>query len=443
MVAWRVLGSLGVLLAGVTLARAQKVTLAEPLEKGDCLAVRLEMKLAGQLRIAKGGTTVPLPLQAEARHAYPERVLELGKDGTPAKVARLYETARADFQVNGGSAAHTLRPQRRLVVAQRHQDRGLAYCPTGPLTREEADLVGKHFDTLALPGLLPGKDLAAGETWKVSTPVVQALCGFDGVTGHTLQGKLETVTDREATFSVAGTATGIELGALVKVEVRAAGRFDRASQRITRLEWTQKDEREQGPASPASTVEATTRVERRAVALPEGLSDVALISVPGGLEVPEGLAHLSYRDPQGKYALRYERGWHVTARSEEHLVMRLMDRGTFVAQVTVTPWTDAAPGKHLSPADFREAMDQTFGWRPEKELQAGEVPAGDGRWTYRLSYLGHLDGVEVMQHFYLLAAPSGRQVVVAFTLTPKQAEKLAGRDLVLVAGLEVLPPARR
>ena len=132
-------------------------------------------------------------------------------------------------------------------------------------------------------------------------------------TEHTLEGKLEAVTDNEATFSVTGKAAGIELGALVKVEVRAKGTFDRASQRITRLEWTQKDERDQGPASPASTVEATTRVERKAIPQPEGLSDVALVSVPGGLEVPETLAHLSYRDPQGKYALTYERGWHVTA----------------------------------------------------------------------------------------------------------------------------------
>ena len=61
----------------------------------------------------------------------------------------------------------------------------------------------------------------------------------------------------------------------------------------------------------------------------------------------------------------------------------------------------------------------------------------DGRWVYRLSALGQLDGVPVLQNFYLVASPSGEQAVVAFSLNPKQADKLGARDLSFVGSLEV------
>ena len=67
-------------------------------------------------------------------------------------------------------------------------------------------------------------------------------------------------------------------------------------------------------------------------------------------------------------------------------------------------------------------------------------------WKYHLAAhgdaggaQGQLDGVAVVQNFYLVAAPGGEQVVVAVTMTPKQADKLGARDLTLVGSLELTP----
>jgi hypothetical protein len=119
-----------------------------------------------------------------------------------------------------------------------------------------------------------------------------------------------------------------------------------------------------------------------------------------------------------------------------------MERGDFVAQATLSPWTKAEKGKHLTPQEFRQAMNETPGWDPQQELQAGEVPAEGGRWVYRISALGELDGAKVMQNFYLIAGPEGEQVVVVFTMTPKQADRLGTRDLSLVANLD-FPTSRK
>ena len=447
MSAWRVL-IVAAVLAGLyqTEAKArdpQTYPLAEAVQPGDCFRVRLDMSLDGEMTVQRGDKPAKLPLKAAAAHEYPERVLSVGKDGVPDKAARVYETARATITVARDSSERTLRDDRRLIVAQRHKDQPLVYSPAGALTRAELDLTSDHFDTLAVVGLLPGKAVAVGDTWKIPTGVAQALCNFEGVTEQTLSGKLDEVKDGVAQFTVSGTSSGVDQGSLVKLEITAKGRFDLKAKRLTALDWTQKDQRDAGPVSPATAVTTTVALKRTPIERPEKLSDVALVSVPDGFAPPAPLTHLELRDGKGRYELLHPREWQMVSATENHQVLRLMDRGDFVAQATITPWTAAEKGQHLSPDAFKEAMYGSPGFELTKELQADEVPSEQkGRWVYRLSALGELDGVEVLQNCYLIAAPGGEQVVVTFTLTPKQADKLGARDLSFVGGLEV-PAAKK
>jgi hypothetical protein len=424
-------------LAAVPAAGAQTAHLAETSKAGDCSRYRLDMKLAGELKIQAEGRPTTLKLTATANHAFPERVLAVGAGGLPVKVARSYESARAVVVVGKDRSERVLRPKRRLFVAQHDKDAALVYSPAGALYRSELELTSEHFNTLFLAGLLPGKAVKVGDTWPIASPVAQALCSYEGLTEQKLMGKLEGVAGDVATFSVRGTAAGVELGALVKTKVEASGRFDTKKGRIVALEWKQGDERDQGPASPASSTQVTVNVARAPIAQPASLSDVALISVPAGMKPPGGMTHVEYRDAKGRFALLHGREWVLVSETAEHAVLRLMERGEFVAQLTVTPWTKAKKGEHLKPEAFKAAMNSASGWRPERELQASEVPSGDRRWIYRLSAQGQLDGVEVLQNFYLVAGPDGEQVVLTFTMAPKQADKLGARDLSVAASVEV------
>jgi hypothetical protein len=435
MFARRVFVAAAILLAAASAASCQTYLLTETVQAGDCFHVALDMKLAGDIHVLKGDAATKLKVTATGSHEYPERVLAVG-DGIAQKTARVYETAKAVVTVNGDATERTLRPERRLVVAQRDKEQLLIYSSGGAFTQEELELVHDHFDTLALSGLLPGKAVAVGDTWKIRNGVAEAVCNFEGVTEQTLTGKLESVKDDIAVFSISGTSNGIDQGAMVKMVVKAEGKFDLKSKRLTALEWKQNDEREQGPVSPASTVEATTTVVRKVIDQPVSLSDVALVSVPSEAP-PAPLVQLDCHDAKGRFSFLYNRDWQITSQTNDHVILRLMDNGDFVAQATVTPWSPAEKGMHLTPEAFREAMDNTPGWSPEKELQAGEAPAPEGRWIYRISMAGKMDDIAVLQNFYLVAAPDGEQVIVAVTLTPKEAEKLGARDLALVGGIEL------
>ena len=438
MKAWGVLGTVAVWVVAASVGQSQTVSLAETAKAGDCLRVQLDMKLAGDMRIQRDGKVVQLGEEATATHQFAERVLAVNKAGAVDKTARVYDVAKAVITVNKESSERTLRADRKLLVVQRVKDQTLVFSPAAALSRPELDLTGGHFDTLAVTGLLPENAVAGGDTWKISSAVAQAVCGFEGLTEHTLTGKLTAVKDDVATFTITGPANGIDVGAQVKLTIDATGTFDLKMKRLTALEWNQKDEREAGPVSPATNLQTKTVVKRTAIEQPESLSDVALVSVSGEEKPPAVQLQLEVLEAKNRFTLFHAREWNLVSQTEDHTVLRLMDRGDFLAQVTITPWKAAPAGKHLAIDDFKAAMNMTPGWEVEKELQEAEVPT-DGKWAYRYSVLGQLDGVAVMQNFYLLAAPGGEQVVLVFTLSPKQAEKLGARDLSLVAGLEISP----
>jgi hypothetical protein len=437
---WRnlaVLVALGLFTSGVP---AQRCKLHEPLAAGDCFRVELSLELTGEMHFKRGDKKKTVPLEASATHHFNERVLSVDKSGQAEKSARVYETAKAKIHVDKHLTEKSLRSERKLQVAQWQNDQLTVYSPAGALFQGELELCSEHFDTLHVAGLLAGKEVAVGDTWKLANSVAQALCHFDGLIEHSLTGKLEQVKDGQAHLSYKGTANGIEAGAMIKLSVEATAEYDLDSKRLTKVVWKQKDEREQGPASPASTVEVTTTLVRTAIKQPDCLSDTALISVPHGMTIPDQHLQLDYHHPKEVYNLLYTRDWQIVSETEEHLVMRLLDRGDFVAQVTLTPWTRALPGKTLTPAQFAEAADRTPGWKPEKEVQVGEVPADKGTKIYRLTQAGQLDGMDVVQNFYHIAFEDGRQLIAAFVMTPKQAERLGVRDLTLVGSIDFAKP---
>lgn len=417
-------------------AWADGIVLSEAVGGPECIRVAMSMKLAGDMVVAQAGKPTTLKLAALAEHRYRERVLSANSGSIAKRAARYYDDARAAISVDGVNNPRMLRPERRLIVCDRQNESIVCHSPAGTLTREEVEIVGEHFDTLALPGVLSDKPVAVGDSWKLTDAVVQALCNFDSLSANELTASLSQIKDGVAVVAVAGTAKGAENGAQATVKVTATARYSLIARRITVVEWKQSDSRDQGPASPAVNAETIITIERSAVETPRELSDEALATVAVGKDAAEALKSLTIRDLKGRFEVVCSRDWQVTGRTESNLVLRLLDRGEFVAQATITPWQKAEPGQHMDAAAFRDAMLRSPGWTSEGLLTEGETPGRTGRWVYRVVARGQMENIAVLQTFYLVAGPNGDQVVVAITTKPAQADKLAGRDALLVDGLE-------
>src|SRR5262249_13846907 len=150
--------------------------------------------------------------------------------------------------------------------------------------------------------------------------------------------------------------------------------------------------------SPASTVEAMTQIKRTAIESPKELSDTALEAVPKGAEVPVPLTLVYHRDAKDRYDIAVTRDWNLVAQTENHLVLRLVDRGDLVAQVSLTAWTKADAGKHMDPEEFKRVMAEAPGWQLDEILEAAELPADNGRWVYRVVARGQMDDIKVVQN---------------------------------------------
>jgi hypothetical protein len=437
MATWRSLVATVVVVAVGQPALAQTYPLIEKVHVGDCSRVQLDMNLTGVLRVMRDGKPATVPLSASASHDYTERVLALTQEGLASKSARHYAAAASTVRVGSERTVRDLPADTRLIVAQQREGRTATYAPGGPLSNDTLALLNEHFDSLSVTGLLAGEAVEKKKTWALPNVVVQSLCQFEGLINHDLTGELTDVVDGAAVVRVTGSASGIELGAMAKVKVEASARFDLLARRLTSLEWKQQDERDQGPASPAVTAETTITLKRAPVEQPKELSDVALEAVPAGDDWPADQAVLHHHDAQGRYDLTFSREWHVVGLSEQQFVLRLMERGDFIAQATVTAIQKAAAGSHLEAAEFKKLVMTIPGFEAEELVQEGEERTVSGGWSYRVTVRGQMEGVSVMQTCYLVAGPKGDQVVVTFTMKPTQATKIGTRDLQLVNGLSL------
>lgn len=433
MACWRISAVLAILLFSAASARAQSYQLAEDNLVGQHFRVDLSMKLSGEMKLRQNDKTLTFNQAAEANHAFLERILE-AQQGLATKSARVYQNAQALISSGEAKSERRFRPERTFIVCQRIDEQAFAYSPKGELTREEVELT-EHFDVLSLPGLLPARKVKIGETWDVANGAVQSLCYLDGLVGHTLKCTLQAVKGNVAEIAVSGTATGIDLGAAVKVTVTGKCEFDLQKGRIVKATWTQSDERQQGPVSPELKLELTTNLKRTPIEPASELSDIALVPVPTAPKPPEALTRLAYSDPDQRFEFTHTRDWQTVARTDKHLVMRLLERGDFIAQVTLTPWKKAAAGQHLSAEEFKQEMDDTPGWEEDEALESGEATSNNENWIYRSAATGTLNEVKVVQYFYLVAGPGGDQLVATFTMAPTQAQKLAAHDLELVRSI--------
>ncbi len=417
---------------------AQGVNLTEAPLPDRCFRNELSMQLEGKITVKQDGKDVTFPHKAQARHVFMERVLE-ANDGVGDKTARQYATAESTITFdNNEPSKRSLRAERRFLVTQRMNGHAVTFSPSGVMTREEMELT-EHFDTMAVSGLVPGKTIDVGKSWKIADRAVAALCELDGLTMHNLEGKLEAVKGNIAQIKIVGNVQGINLGAQVAMIINAKADFDIKAQRIVALEWVETDARHQGPVTPALSAEVTIKLTRTPIEEPEELNKIALVKVP--LKAPAAeLTNIRHEDVKNGYTLHHSRSWHVVSPEDgPQLVLRHLERGEFLAQATITTWKKTDPKNVMALGDFADLMAKTPGWAEDKEVERKEFKAderGKGHHAvYRVVASGSLDGVATVQHFYLIVSPQGEQRIVTFSVVPQHVQRLGARDLELIREL--------
>lgn len=434
MLTRRLLTSAIVALVSTSAAFAQGVNLTEAPLAQQCVRNELTMELEGKILVRQGEKENSFPHKASAKHVFMERYLEVN-GSICDKAARFYTSAESLIRFNNDAPSkRALRPERRFLVAQRLQGQMVSFNPNGPITREEMELT-EHLDTLAVAGLLPNKTVEVGKSWPIPNAVVAALCDFGGLTNHNLEGKLEGVKGNLAQVKIVGNANGINLGAQVAMIINARLDFDVKAQRIVYLEWNETDARHQGPVTPALNADVTVKLTRTPIEEPAELNKFALVPIPTTETPAVNLTNLQHLDAKKRFSLNHARAWHVVSPEDSpQLVMRLVERGEFIAQVTLTPWKKADPKNAMTLDAFAELTAKTPGWATDKEIERKtlDAPAKGHQVVHRVAASGELESVRTVQYFYLIVGSSGEQMIATFSVVPTLVQRLGSRDLELV-----------
>jgi hypothetical protein len=418
---------------------AQGVALTEAPLAQSCVRNELTLELKGTQTVKQNGKDIIYPVKVLARHEYMERYLDVNGPVSD-KAARYYTSADSIIYFNNDEGSkRTLPDIHRFMVAQRINDQIVRFNPNGKqLTREEIDLTD-HFDTLAVSGLVPGKVIEVGKSWKIPNHVIAALCDLGGVNAQKVEGTLVSIKGSVAHVQLVGDVQGIDMGAQVSMLINSRLEFDTGVHRITYVEWRQKDDRQQGPISPAMSADVTIKLRRIPIKTPFQLNENALVPIPDAKTPPSHLTSISHQDARKRYTLQYARDWYVTSPEKNpQLVMRLMERGKLIAQVTITPWTKVDPKGVMTKEQFADEMAKTPSWSVEQKDNPEELkPSKSQHKVYRAAASGELDGVKTWQCFYLIVSPQGEQVIMTFATAPQDVQRLGARDLELVRELVV------
>jgi hypothetical protein len=404
----------------------------------DAVRVQAQLEVGGDINLVEEGKPRTLKMSVSAHLDYDERGVPV-RDREPKHLrsVRFYRQAKAAIKIDEGGMEPVLRESRRLMVADEADGRVALFCPTGPLTREELDLVDIPANSLLLDQLLPRQPVKIGEQWSHDEGLMAKLLGLDVVSQSDVKSQLKEVSGDRARLELAGRVLGAVGGVSTEIEVKAKYRFDFDQHRVTGLGLLVKEKRAIGLVSTGLDVVAKLQLALAPSESDGELSDTALAQLP--LEPrPEFLA-LECQAPTKKFRIVHSRAWHLMTDAGDLLALRYLDRGELVAQCNVSSLADVPPSKEPTLADFQHDLERSLGKNFERFIEASEATNSLGHHIYRVIAEGRVSDLPIQWHYFLFADRAGHVAVFAFTVESDLADRLGDADEQLAATIEFAP----
>jgi hypothetical protein len=184
-----------------TVAAAQSgdaVRVTENFAKDAQYHVACQVEIGGALSIpdAKTGKLKTLKIVGKSILRYDERILRL-TNGKVDRTLRHYRQLDFERKVNDEDQHNKLRPEAARLVITRHKQYEVPFCPSGPLTPGEIELVRTDVFAPALVGLFPERSVRVGDRWRADNVAVQELTDLEKID----KGELNCIFDKITTFN--------------------------------------------------------------------------------------------------------------------------------------------------------------------------------------------------------------------------------------------------
>jgi hypothetical protein len=356
-------------------------------------------------------------------------------------VARRYIQAEAVLQVDAATVRTTLPPDARAVLITAAEGRLHPWLVDGFVTREERDLLTVPFDTAWQDALRPPPAAAAGTTWRLATDGLAAVLCIDTVTAGEVTATVKRVDEDLLTVSLVGNISGGVDGAPTTLELSGSYCWD--ASRLTggglaRLDANLHERRQAGHISPGLDIEATVEMIRRrpltgSVSQEPPTQDQAVSGRPR--RGPGRPGSLWLNDPHSRFDLVHDARWRAIEQQPDQTVLRLIDEGRLLGQVSIIPLPPA--GDTPSLAAFQRDIERSLSGQFNHLVAAAESQRSDGTRILRVASDGEADGLPFRWVHYHVAAVNGGRATLSFMVESGQLEQFGEADQRLVDGFAV------
>ena len=413
-------------------------------------ACEIELSVTGKLKFPVGSDLrsesleiVTQPVHAHSNLTYRQKVNPDESELGPTAV-RHYEHAVAKVVI-GGDCVNTQLPRGVTDIHVCAHEKGLEFWfREGFLTQSEADLLTVAFDPLYLRALVPPNNQACGMQWELNQAVITDLLCIDTIRSGGLKATIKDCTDEGTAVQIQGNIKGAVNGAATSITVEGDYDWtmeDNAAGGVSMLHVVIKESRDVSYMAPGIDIEAVIEMSCRSQ---KTLRPRVVAASSSGMSKygrsRRGPGKPGFRwtcDPYDRYDVVYENNWKIIEEGSEYLMMRFVDQGALVGQVTLTPLP--LQSKVLTLSDFENDIEQTLGEQFGHLVSASTFSRDDGTTIMRVASVGESEDLPFHWIHYHLRSIEGRRLSLAFVVESRHLARFSEADRQYIEGVDLAP----
>jgi hypothetical protein len=420
-------------------AAAPKYLLKAELPPGKTANVTVKVEIGGDKLVPTDSEGIKkMPLKVVGNIQYREQLVAWS--AAPKEVARSirqYDSAVAKFETADQAATTSLADDRRLILAEVRDGLSILNGGEAKLTRDQLDLVNIEGSTLAIDRLLPGKEMAEGESWSHDADTFKALLCMDHVAVCDVTSVVTEMIDRQVQIRLAGTVHGTVDGTATERELRAAYLFHLDEKRVTRFNLAIKESRKNSEIAAGLDVVAKAFVTIDPEAKPLEISNV-VAKLAKNTSVPLSRT-LVYESPAKNFSFEYDDAWYIVAEDRNRLSFRYLQDHEVGATCVISPLAARSEGRHTPLEQFEKDVRQSLGDKLENVTASTEWETKRGHYCLGVIANGTVDGLPIEWRNYLVAADDCPRLSLAVTLERARAAKFADAERQIIDSIELVP----
>ena len=408
-----------------------KYLLQSSRQRGSTDLVETLLEVTGEaMQIGSDHKETREKMEVVAGFRYEERIEQFSQTGQLSSV-RQYNLAKSKMKIGENVRMPELSSDLQTIVCTIERDKVALFSPHSSLRGEQLLLIEDiPGNTLTIDRLLPNREIAMGESWKISDNVLRSFLSIDTVLSSNVEAILTAVADNMAMVDVVGDVSGIHLGATTEMSVRAKFQFDLSIQRINWLGALIEETRSIGHVGPGLEHTARLQVKISPLETPQALTNAAMMTI--STRPNSAVMQLKYDGGKGPWRFSHDRTWYVYQDDPQTTVLRKLMNGELVAQCNVADMGTVDVRTMTTIEKFQQDLVAGLGNHFGRIAAATEYEDRRGYKIYKVLLDGMVDDLSLRWIYHLVTDRDGKQSVVVFVVEASMLDQFDNADEVLL-----------